>query len=341
MIDTRDVLPEAPAIPGLVARPFEPARDYGSLAALISDTNVVDRIEFVLTADDLRVEYEHQPEFDPRRDVLLVEVDGAVVAAAETSVRTRDGVAVHDVTGWVRPAYRRRGLGRALLHWTERRAVEVARVDGRTGERVTASWPDVSQAGAVALYDAEGYGVVRYGFQMVRDLREPIPDRPLPDGLEVRPVDPADHRRIWEADAEAFRDHWGRSEPNEADFQRWFAMPQLDTTLWRVAWDGDEVAGVVMTFVFPEDNERLGLSRGWLEHISVRRPYRRRGVASALIVDSMRELRARGLTEAALGVDAENPTGALRVYEALGFRRVHTAVGYRKTLVVEEAPAGG
>ncbi|HET7472447.1 MAG TPA: GNAT family N-acetyltransferase [Candidatus Limnocylindrales bacterium] len=335
MIETPRLLPDAPEIPGLVARPFEPARDYPALADLISDTNIVDGIDFVLTADGLRVEYEHQAEFDPRRDVLLVEVDGALVAAAETSVRTRDGVAVHDVTGWVRPEVRRRGLGRALLHWTERRAAEVARVDGRTGERLASAWPDADQAGAVALYESEGYRIVRYGFQMIRDLTEPIPDRTLPAGLDVRPVVPADHRRIWEADVEAFRDHWGRGEPTEADFERWFAMHEFDPTLWQVAWDGDEVAGVVMTYVFPDDNERLGLSRGWLEHISVRRPWRRRGLASALIARSMRQLRDRGLREAALGVDAENTTGALRIYEALGFRRARTGVGFRKPLVVE------
>ena len=335
MIETPNLLPDAPPIDGLVARPFDPTADYPALADLISDTNIVDGIDFVLNAEDLRVEYEHQPEFDPRRDVLLVEVDGALVAAAETSVRTRDGIAVHEVNGWVRSAFRRRGIGRALLHWTERRSAAVARVDGRTGERVTVSWPDITQAGAVALYESEGYQIARYGFQMVRDLTEPIPDLAMPEGLEVRPVDRADHRRIWEADAEAFQDHWGRSEPTETDFQRWFAIPQLDTTLWQVAWDGDEVAGVVMTFVYPEDNERLGMSRAWLQHISVRRPWRRRGLASALIARSMRQLRDRGLGEAALGVDAENTTGALRVYEALGFRAIHTAVSYRKPLVAE------
>ena len=41
------------------------------------------------------------------------------------------------------------------------------------------------------------------------------------------------------------------------------------------------------------------------------------------------------MTEAALGVDAENITGALGVYEALGFRRARTAVSYRKEFTVD------
>jgi mycothiol synthase len=102
-----------------------------------------------------------------------------------------------------------------------------------------------------------------------------------------------------------------------------------------VAWDRDEVAGSVMTFVWQVENETLGLSRGWLEHISVRRPWRRRGLASALIAEALLALRAAGLREAALGVDAENTSGALRVYEALGFRRVRTDVSYRKVFVAD------
>jgi mycothiol synthase len=336
MIETELQLPDAPAIPGLRFRTFEPGRDYPALVELIRSAHVEDRIDYIPTVEGLRVDFENTAEFDPRRDVLLAEFDGIAVAATEVDVRTRDGIGVHHVEGWVDPTWRRRGLGRALLHWTERRALEVARVDGRRGERVMSAWPDAMQAGAVALYEQEGYSIVRYGFLMTRDLADPISDSVLPDGVEIRPVLAADHRAIWDADVEAFRDHWGRAERTEADYQRWFAVPELDTGLWRVAWDGTDVAGSVMPFIYPELNETLGVRRGWLEHVSVRRPWRRRGLASALIVESLRALREAGMTEAALGVDAENVTGALRVYEAIGFRRARTDVAYRKSFSVEE-----
>jgi GNAT superfamily N-acetyltransferase len=86
----------------------------------------------------------------------------------------------------------------------------------------------------------------------------------------------------------------------------------------------------------PAENEALGIRRGWLDHVSVRRPWRRRGVASALIVAALDGLRSAGMTEAALGTDAENVTGAVPVYERLGFRRARTTVKYRKGF---EAPA--
>lgn len=335
MIDHLIHLPDAPAIPGLRFRAFDPARDYERFVALIREANVVDGVDWIPTVEQLRNEHDHASEFDPRRDTILAEVDGEIVAGAETNVRTRDGEAIHHIDGWVQPVWRRRGLGRALLRWTERRAAEVARVDGRTAVRALTAWPDEQQLGAVRLYESEGYRIVRYGFLMLRDLAEPIPELDLPDGLEIRPVHASDHRAIWDADVEAFRDHWSSAERTDADFEGWYTNPDLDTSLWRVAWDGAEVAGSVMTFVYPGENAALDVSRGWLEHVSVRRPWRRRGLASALIAQSLVALRERGLEEAALGVDAENVTGALRVYEALAFRRARTARSYRKALTVD------
>jgi len=341
VIETPIEVDTAPAIPGLVLRGFDPSTDYPGLVDLIRETNLADSVDFVPNEEALRSSYEHLPEFDPRRDILVADVDGMLVGATEIDVRTRDGIGVHQTEGWVRPAWRRRGLGRWLLAWSERRAIEVARVDGRPPRRALTAWPDEQQVGATALYEAAGYRIVRYGFQMVRDLASPIPDAALPAGLEVRPVTPDQHRAIWDADCEAFRDHWDALERTDSDFASWFANPDLDTTLWQVAWEADQVAGSVMTFVYPEENAHLGVSRAWLEHISVRRPWRRRGLASTLIGRTLRVVRERGLDEAALGVDAENLSGALRVYEAMGFGRQRVHVSYRKEFTAGQADAAG
>jgi len=331
MIDQQLVVPDTPPIDGLRFRAFDPARDYGPLAELIATVHLADGIDWLPTAEDLRVDYDNAPEFDPRRDVVLAEIDDALAGAAETFVRERDGSAVHHLNGWVRPSDRGRGLGTALLHWSEARAAEVAAVDGRSGPRHLDAWLEESSVGARRLFGAEGYAVARYGFQMIRDLTTPIGDAPLPNGIDIRPVRVEDHRRIWDADEEAFRDHWNAWLRTEEDYTGWYATPELDTSLWRVGWDGDEVAGVVMSFVFAEENERLGVSRGWFEHISVRRPWRRRGLATALMTAAMEELAQRGIREVALHVDAENVSGALRVYQALGFRVVKSNSLYRKT----------
>src|SRR5689334_20893504 len=85
-----------------------------------------------------------------------------------------------------------------------------------------------------------------------------------------------------------------------------FAKSQLDTDLWVVAWDGDQVAGVVQNWIWPEENETLGVKRGWLEHVSVRRPWRRRGLGRAITKLSLERFREAGMTDAMLGMDTQN-----------------------------------
>ncbi|HEX5013578.1 MAG TPA: GNAT family N-acetyltransferase [Candidatus Limnocylindrales bacterium] len=325
-------LPDAPAIAGLRFRSIDLAVDAAAVAGLINATAVADAREFALSAADVRNDLEHQANFDLQRDVLIAEIDGQMVGEAEGHVVVREGVAVYQWDAFVHPDHRGHGIGRTLAHWVERRAREVAASWTGPESHQLGAWVDTNVPGGIRLLESEGYHQTRYGFTMLRQLSEPIPDAALPEGLEIRPVVEADHRRIWDADTEAFRDHAEAAVRSEEDFERWFGMPNIDTDLWRVAWAGDEVAGSVMTFVWPDENEIVGVKRGWLEHISVRRPWRKQGVATALIADAMRGLRDMGMTEALLGVDAKNPTGALQLYESLGFRRHRTGISYRKSI---------
>jgi ribosomal protein S18 acetylase RimI-like enzyme len=167
---------------------------------------------------------------------------------------------------------------------------------------------------------------------MVRSLAEPITLTPLPPGLEVRPVTPEYYRALWEADQEAFRDHWGYIPGTEADYQRWLTEPIFNPGLWQVAWDGGQIAGAVQNFVNAKENEAYHRKRGYTEGIFVRRPWRKRGLARALIMRSLQMFKNMGFTEAALGVDAENLSGALRLYESCGFRAVKRESLYRKPM---------
>ena len=108
--------------------------------------------------------------------------------------------------------------------------------------------------------------------------------------------------------------------------------PDTDPTLWQVAWDGGQVAGSVLPTIYAKENRTLGAHRGVLDHVSVRRPWRRRGVARALIVAALEGLRERGMTSANLGVDADNPNGALGLYESLGFNTTKRMMAWRRPL---------
>ena len=326
-----------PSIPGLAVRRLDMGRDLGLLAELFVTANRHDGVEWMPTEAGLRNDYEHASGMDVDQDVLVAEVGGELVAAAETDWRLRDGRVFHQIDITVRPDHRRRGLGRALLHWMEDHVMRgVAR--GRRGPldrgHLFTGWADQAIEGVEPFLTSEGFHIDGYGVTMVRSLAEPIAEAPLPEGLEVRPVRPEQHRQIWDADVQAFKDHRYPAVRTEEDYQGWFATPELDTSIWQVAWDGDEVAGSVMNFVWPDENEKLGLKRGWHEHISVRRPWRKQGLARALITASMKTFREMGLDEAARGSDAENLSGAVRLYESLGFRRKRTAAAYHKDLVL-------
>jgi mycothiol synthase len=189
---------------------------------------------------------------------------------------------------------------------------------------------NMAQPEVAAAAEALGYERIRYSFLMRRPLDLPIDDAPLPDGLEFRSVREADHRAIFDGNEEAFEDHWEHAERTEDDFRILFAEPALDTSLWAVAWDGDQVAGVSMNWIDAEENEQLGTNAGWLGSVSVRRPWRKRGVGAAVITASLRTFKERGMDDARLGVDAENPTGALALYTRLGFTPYQTFGIYRK-----------
>lgn len=313
----------------------DPDRDFPAIVELITAVNRQDQIDWFPTAEGLVLEWAPSPSFEMTRDARFIEEDGRFVAGVTVEARERTGKVVHRIELWTHPEARRRGLGRRLLAWAEGRARESV-VDGTGGRtdlpHFLGGGTDPEIEAGVAFATRAGYAPVRYHFQMRRNLDEPIPDAPLPAGLEVRPVRPEDQRAIWDADVEAFRDHWEASQRHETDYDEFYNHPDVDTSIWQVAWDGTEVAGSVINSIYAHENAEIGLNIGSMDHVSVRRPWRRRGLATALIARSFGILRDRGMAIASLGVDGENPTGALGVYERLGFRRHRRWVTYRKPL---------
>lgn len=326
-------LPDAPAIPGLSFRRFRGPSDYPHMVAVLAASKVADRIERTDTVEELAQNYAHLSNCDPYEDMLFVEVDGTVVGYTRvTWYHETNGPRIYVNIGFLMPAWRRKGIGSAMLRFNEWRLRAIAAGHPDDAPRFFQAWAEETTVASRALLEQSGYSIIRAGYDMLRPTLEDLPDAPLPAGLEVRPVRPEHFRAIWEADQEAFQDHWGHSPGTEADYQNVFHNPKHDPSLWRVAWDGDEVAGQVRSFIDAQENAEYGRKRGYTEFISVRRPWRKRGLARALIVQSFQALKERGMTEAALGLDAENTSGALRVYESCGFQVTKTSYVYRKPM---------
>ncbi len=327
----RTGLPEEPPLAGLAVRFLADDRDYEPLAELIRHCHTRDGTPWLPTADNMRLALRRHG-VNPTHDVVLVEADGHLVAITGVEREVRDEVPVYDVWGKVDPALRRRGLGQWLLDWTMRRAGDRAATEDPAGTVLVGAYAEEKVPGARALYERAGFSVARDFFLMRRDGLDDVPEASLPADLEIRPVRPELQRTIFDAENEAFRDHWGHHEHGEDAFRQTFGQAETNTDLWVVAWDGDQVAGVVENWIWPEENERLGVQRGWLERISVRRAWRRRGLGRALTAAALVRLREAGMREAMLGVDAENPTGALGLYEGLGFSVARRSAAYRRPL---------
>lgn len=333
-INDRILVSDAPAIPGLSFRPFRGEADYPAMAAVISRSREADRLDWVQSVEDIARTYRHLLNSDPWRDMLFVEVEGQVIGYGRVWwVQEITGTRLYRHFAHLLPEWRKGNLRRAMLRYNERRLRKIAADHPGTAPRFFEAFASDGEEQWATLLEEEGYSGVRYSFTMVRPNLENIPDLPLPEGLEVRPVEPEHIPLIWAASKEAFRDHWGFSEEEwDREMEAWPELPTFQPHLWQVAWDGDQVAGLVQNFVDEAENAECGRKRGYTEGICVRRPWRRRGLARALIARSFRLLKELGMEEAGLGVDADNPTGALQLYISMGFQIVKRYTTYRKPL---------
>ena len=325
---------DAPAIEGLTFRHYRGDEDYPAMLEVNNGSKVADNLGHDLhTIDTLRYVYGTTPNHDPHTDVLIAEVDGKMIAFNRVYwERELDGPRIYSHVGFVLPEWRGKGLGRAMIRWVEERAREIEAAQEAEGPAYISAWIFANMPGLENLLKTGGYEPVRYGYDMETPDLDHIPEMPMPEGLEVRPARPDHYRAIWHAMAEAFQDGWGATEINEADYDRWLADFRHDPALWQVAWEGDEVAGMVLNFINHDYNARTGRKLGYTEYISVRRPWRKRGLARALIARSMHMFKEMGMTNTALGVDTQNPTGALRVYESMGYKVISQSTIYRKSL---------
>ncbi|HET9242273.1 MAG TPA: GNAT family N-acetyltransferase [Gaiella sp.] len=274
------------------------------------------------TEAELREEWEG---LDVERDAWLVESQGRLAGVMHLAER-RGGRFIGD--GYVHPELVGRGVGSLLLRLLEERVRELE-----------PEWPEhepvvvecahlVGDARAPALFTSCGYERVRSFFRMVIDVSEPQPAPVWPEGIELRALDvERDGEQVYEAIEEAFAAEWGHRRRPYAEWRkRVYDWRGFEPDLVPVAWDDHEIAGVSLNYP-----KRMG-DWGWVGSIGVQPVWRGRGLGLALLHESFERFRRTGETTVALGVDAENPTGATRLYERAGMRVLYQADLWRKVL---------
>jgi ribosomal protein S18 acetylase RimI-like enzyme len=330
---------DAPAVPALSWRPLHPDL-VPQWHRLCEAVTAADGGTEHLAEDDLHDEL--TPEWiDLERDTVLA-VDGDGVARAFGVVQVRPG----DVTllraivwGAVDPEWRGRGIGRELLARQERQAADVvARRRAELGpETPAAAWIHVEEGvqDAAALATRAGYTPERWFSIMQRDLSVPLPEAALPDddGLRLVPWSAEIDDAVRLAHNDAFTDHWGFQPWDVETWQRWESGHRDFRGDWSFAvLDGDEVAAYALSAGYVSDWEAQGFTEGWTGKLGVRRPWRGRGLAKALLVRSMAAFAGSGMQFAGLDVDSANPTGAVALYTGLGYTVRHQSIRYTKPL---------
>lgn len=312
------VLPEGyRAVPGDLDRIEE-------TAALLHRCGVAEAGRGDVTVDTLRVMWT-MPGVDVARDILfVVDGSGAIVGVEEMENQSPH---VRSLSfGGVDPDHVGRGIGTALVRWAKQHAdhrIGLAAAELRVSQEI---WCFGGHAPSRELLVAEGFEPVRTFNEMEADFDGPVETPTLPPGIEVRPfrfgID--DEAGALAAD-EAFADHYGHVvRPKEEVVDRllhWTTSPDFDADLWWLAWDGDEIAGHLYGSPVSDTNP----DHGYVGSLGVRRPWRGRGLARALLLHCFTVFAARGKTGVGLAVDGSSLTGAMRLYESVG---MHVAISY-------------
>ncbi|MBN8883386.1 MAG: GNAT family N-acetyltransferase [Salana multivorans] len=326
------VEPPTPTHPDVAS--WRPATlgDVAAITATQKAMDAADHPDWTTPSEDVEDELTH-PGVELAADSLVALDDaGDVLAWGVVQILPANAERVQGVlVGGVHPRVRGRGIGRVLLGW------QLARGTARLAlseERLPA-WlrvdTDERNPGGLALARRLGLRPVRWFTSMERIVtsgpggRAPaIPVRLVPDGTRLVPytADRAEDTRL--ARNDAFRDHWG-----SADFspQRWAQL--VGTDLFRAdlsflvvedaGTDPSRVLGFALCNANEEDWELQGFTSAYLAIVGVTRDGRGRGLAPALLSAVLTAVRDAGLERVVLDVDTENPTGALGLYEGVGF----------------------
>jgi mycothiol synthase len=268
-------------------------------------------------ADDVMpvdlLQYWESPDVDFEKDVLVAVDDGAIVGYAD--------IGVHGGSVWLDVRGTDPETLPALLE-----AIE---------ERGTAKEPDKNLWGyssaddepLVDLYESSGYRRVRHSFRMKIDLDGEPPAPDWPDGVSVRTMREGEERRVYDAQMASFADTWMFAPDPYESWLHWMVEePSFDRSLWFVAEEDGELAGIVLSRA-PESEPGVG----WVRILGVLPEHRNHGLGQALLRHTFAEFAGRGFKAVGLGVDAENPTGAVRVYERAGMRVERTNLIFEKS----------
>ncbi len=315
--------------------PLRPFRwdDIDAIVRLARACEAVDQTGTAVTREALEVQFQF-PGVDPS-EVVWVMPDEALGLAALCSGAPMPGADVETLSIGVtiHPARRTDDLEDRLMAFAEEVSLKARKLPDLPAawhRGVLARWTD-----RMAVCERRGYTAVRWFLELERSLLDPLPNAPAPAGIVLAPaLDAATRAHVHHSIAESFQDHWNPVEFTFEQFEHFVCSPAMQPlqALLARAEDG-EPAGACIVRVQREKNEQYGTREGDVSVLGVRRPFRGRGVARALLSSGLAWLRGQGIEVATITVDAESPTGADRLYASAGFTERRRSVVYEKAVL--------
>ena len=310
-------------------------QDLAALVSLINRADAIDRLERATTLEEM----EHEmgwPDYYPETDCFLAWNNGDLIGYADFLLGNDKASAwsTFYTGGIVDPRWRRQGVGRCLLETLYERATERLEEVNNKPIYFQASAREVEED-RQALFRVFGMEPVRYYVNLARPIDNGLPQTMMPKGYALRTFDPArDVETVWRLDNLAFQDHWGFTGFPLDAFRHWLEAPHSCPELWLLAVEEatGQVAGMSLNRIDPNWIARTGRQEGYVNTLAVLREHRKRGLGTALLVQSLYVLRQAGMEAAHLHADAENLTGAVRIYEQAGFKLRKTSIAYRKPM---------
>lgn len=313
------------------ARSYAGEADLPAIAALVTACDAADGTGNGTSVEELQQTIS-EPSVDPAQNFRLWEAAGVLVGYGELYSAESDAGTQTRLFFYVHPdAPNRVELGTQIVAWAAQHSAEIGNALGKGAQlRVTAFEADAWRR---TILEHAAFSVERYALDMLLLLDAPLPDALLPDGFTLRAAR-RDDAAMWTAlYNDSFVDQWDYRPWQPEQFTQWFDDPANDPALCLVtlAPDGTFAAFCWCT-IFAAENERLGYAEGHVDLLGTQPSFRKRGLGWALLLAGLRRMQLAGVQVARLGVDAASPSGATRLYEAVGFRTAATWIHYLKTL---------
>ena len=317
---------------GIEARSIDTG-DADAWAELLAAKEKIDQEGENYSPQDL-IDQLNDPHMDAALDTIGLWAEGRM--AAYGKVHAADSVVDVDrvrTEGTVHPEWRRRGLGTALMPWLIQRAAKLHADKHPDAPGEVSNSTISTNVGADRLLKRFGFEECRYFFDMKRSLHQAVPEVPLADGLRLVPFNTSMDEALRVTHNEVFLDHWGSTPEDEKSWQTWFtgARAFRGGSSYLVL-DGETIAAYVLCYEWEADTEATGIKELYVGDLGTRRSQRGRGLARVALTKVLTEAAQAGYQRAGLGVDADNPTGALGLYDSLGFSVHSKWVTYRLPL---------